>query len=216
MSNGISDKGNNGAQAVMGNIYCIVSAMFFSACAYAQLNDPSPALWVAAYLGGGTIPNLILAACPPQTVPTRIMREGLLAYAVVLACLVWYKMVDVAPKLLHELGQDPTSTVPLIQRVLWGFLEHEEGRDSCGLMLLIVHVLYLKSYHLQHPAATLRSTRRGNSMCQQLAPFVFSTLLILILAGSVYMWLVHHPQMVARLKVPHCQGGMFGRDGNEL
>jgi hypothetical protein len=203
----------------MGNIYCIVSALFFSACAYAQLNDPSPALWVAAYLGGGTIPNLIITSCPPQAIPKRIMREGLLAYAAMLACLVWYKMVAVAPMLLNELGRDPTTTVPMIQRALWGFLEHEEGRDSCGLILLIFHVLYLKSYHLQNPAATtnsLGSPRGRTSMTQQLAPVLFAVLLILILAGAVYMWIVHHPQLVSRLKVPHCQGGMFGRDGNEL
>jgi hypothetical protein len=221
MSNSSSDKGNN-AQAVVGNIYCIGSALFFSACAYAQLNDPSPALWVATYLCGGVVPNLILTSSPPQTVPTRFMREFLSAFAAVTACLVWYKMVSVAPILLHELGRDATPKTSVVGRAAWTFLEHEEGRDSCGLILLIFHTLYLKAYHLKDPAAAAAASarsssnsRRGssNSMMQQLSPFVFSILLILLLIGAVYMWLVHHPRMVSRLKVPHCQGGMFGRDG---
>ena len=42
------------------NVYCIVSALFFSACGYAQLNDPLPysVFWFIAYIVGGTVPNL--------------------------------------------------------------------------------------------------------------------------------------------------------------
>eukprot|EP00537_Pseudo-nitzschia_pungens_P009190 CAMPEP_0172380152 /NCGR_PEP_ID=MMETSP1060-20121228/70293_1 /TAXON_ID=37318 /ORGANISM="Pseudo-nitzschia pungens, Strain cf. cingulata" /LENGTH=263 /DNA_ID=CAMNT_0013107901 /DNA_START=497 /DNA_END=1287 /DNA_ORIENTATION=+ len=40
------------------NAYCIVSAMFFAACAYAQLNDPNPIQWFCAYVFGGCVPNL--------------------------------------------------------------------------------------------------------------------------------------------------------------
>ena len=34
-------------------VYSWLSSILFAACAYAQLNDPDPELWVALYLGGG-------------------------------------------------------------------------------------------------------------------------------------------------------------------
>ena len=39
------------------NAYCILAAIFFAACAYAQLNDPDPVLWILGYLFGGCVLN---------------------------------------------------------------------------------------------------------------------------------------------------------------
>ena len=41
------------------NTYCAVSAAFFAACAIAQLNDPDPILWVAGYVTGGCLLNVL-------------------------------------------------------------------------------------------------------------------------------------------------------------
>ena len=41
------------------NTYCAVSAAFFAACAIAQLNDPDPVLWVAGYVTGGCLLNVL-------------------------------------------------------------------------------------------------------------------------------------------------------------
>ena len=41
------------------NTYCAVSAAFFAACAIAQLNDPDPVLWVAGYVTGGCLLNIL-------------------------------------------------------------------------------------------------------------------------------------------------------------
>ena len=41
------------------NTYCAVSAAFFAACAVAQLNDPDPILWVAGYVTGGCLLNVL-------------------------------------------------------------------------------------------------------------------------------------------------------------
>ena len=41
------------------NTYCAVSAAFFAACAIAQLNDPDPVLWVAGYITGGCLLNIL-------------------------------------------------------------------------------------------------------------------------------------------------------------
>lgn len=46
--------------------YLILSCLFFSASAWAQLNDPDPAVWVALYLAGGCGLNLLVWAASRQ------------------------------------------------------------------------------------------------------------------------------------------------------
>lgn len=202
------------------NLYCILSAFFFGACAYAQLNDPDPFLWVLSYIGLGVLPNLLLTSCPPKSIPVPASRMTLLGSAGILTCVILYKTISVIPKLELEASQG----------MGWHFLEHEEGRDSCGLLLLVLHALYLCAAFLQDPRS--RQLKRRSSSRSKLqsgggsgSDFVSSLLAVLsspivqaigllsILVGAVYLWVVHHPDMVAKYKVPHCQGGMFGRDG---
>jgi hypothetical protein len=68
---------------------------------------------------------------------------------------------------------------------------------------------------------TTQSSRRKstittirNIIC---SPTILSIILLMVLGISIYTWIVHHPEMVAKYGVPHCQGTMFGReDNNEL
>ena len=199
------------------NVYCILSALFFATCAYAQLNDPDPAAWVAAYLGMGVLPNLVLTSCIFHDDRLRnSVRAALTGCAALMAVVVTFKVVTVMPKLEVEAEQG----------LGWHFLEHEEGRDSCGLVLLILHVLYLKSSFLGDPRQQSMQRRRSSGKLQSGGDNFLSSILAVcssqavqaiallgVLVGAVYLWVVHHPDMVAKYKVPHCQGGMFGRDG---
>jgi Transmembrane family 220, helix len=216
---------HNNETTFVSNLYCILSAFFFGACAYAQLNDPEPFLWVLAYMGLGVLPNLVLTSCPPQSVPISTMRATLFGLATVLVCVILYKVITVMPKLELEASQG----------LGWHFLEHEEGRDSCGLLLLVLHTLYLCASFLQDPRRQLQrrgggSSNNGNRnntlssngstnefvsslLAVAKSPMVQGMGLLSILVGAVYLWIVHHPDMVAKYKVPHCQGGMFGREG---
>jgi hypothetical protein len=194
-----------------------VSALFFATCAYAQLNDPDPTLWVMAYIGMGVFPNLILTSCPLREKQLRnLLGAVLTGCAVIMTTVVTFKVVTVMPKLELEASKG----------LGWHFLEHEEGRDSCGLLLLILHAMYLKVSFLRDARqAMMRRRSSGKLQSSTGSDFISSVMaigsshvvqaifLLGVLAGAVYMWIVHHPYMVAKYKVPHCQGGMFGRDG---
>jgi hypothetical protein len=197
--------------SVVTNVYCILSALFFATCGYAQLNDPHPTMWVLAYLSGGVLPNLLLTSCPPNVIPLTVLRNTLLGFCATLLAVIVYKVATVIPKLEQHLD-------------FFHFLEHEEGRDTCGLLLLVLHDLYLTTaFTTPRKKKRLSSSPRGSNGRQELfveslvavgsSTIVQSVVLIGILAGAAYLWVVHHPSMVAKYKVPHCQGGMFGRDG---
>jgi hypothetical protein len=125
-----------------------------------------------------------------------------------------YKVVTVIPKLEQQLD-------------FFHFLEHEEGRDTCGLLLLVLHDVYLTATFTMPRKKQKRpssSPKKGSGGQQKdffveslvsvgSSTIVQSVVLIGVLAGAAYLWVVHHPSLVAKYKVPHCQGGMFGRDG---
>ncbi|KAG7351495.1 transmembrane family 220 helix protein [Nitzschia inconspicua] len=205
---------SNQPVSAVSNLYCILSAFFFGACAYAQLNDPDPFLWVLSYTGLGVFPNLLVTTCPPKSIPIGTLRMILLGLAALLTCTILYKIISVIPKLELEASKG----------LGWHFLEHEEGRDSCGLLLLVLHTLYLCTAFLQDPQLRRlqplqqRSSQNNNRFVSSISavassPVVQAVGLLSVLVGAVYLWLVHHPDMVAKYKVPHCQGGMFGREG---
>mmetsp|Transcript_61518 Transcript_61518/g.150573 ORF Transcript_61518/g.150573 Transcript_61518/m.150573 type:complete len:209 (-) Transcript_61518:480-1106(-) len=193
---------------VLSNVYAFGSALFFAACAYAQLNDPgwNPVFFAIAYISCGVGPNLFLTSCPVRSIPRQTMSTVLNAGVAILAFAIIFKIITVSPKL--ELAHDT------IQDFTWAFMEHEEGRDTCGLVLLILHLLYLKTNYLQDPV--LERISRKTSSSGTVSPVVFSVVILTVLCWAVYMWVVHHPEMVRKYGLKHCQGEMFGRDGSEL
>jgi hypothetical protein len=204
------------------NAYCIVSALFFSACAYAQLDDPNPIQWFCAYVFGGTVPNLYwmtTTGSSSSTVKQKLVL-ALHGFVALLALAILYKLVTVAPKLLEDASEHHHG-------ILWAFMEHEEGRDSCGLLLLILHASYLNSVIARGPRNPRRSPRNSSdggslsdaaaSGTMALPPTLVVVLLFGILGVCVYVWIVHHSDLVAKHGLKHCQGEMFGRvDGGEL
>lgn len=188
------------------NAYCIVSALFFSACAYAQLNDPNPVQWFCAYVFGGTVPNLYwMNTCgtrDPST--TEKLVNALKVYVILLGLAIVYKLVAVAPKLIEEAAEHHHG-------LLWAYMEHEEGRDSIGLLLLILHTSYLRSVLMRGPSSPRKSTSSSSGVV--VSPTVMAVGLFAVLGVSVYIWIVHHPELVAKHGLKHCQGEMFGRMG---
>ena len=194
------------------NAYCIVSALFFSACAYAQLNDPNPVQWFSAYVFGGCVPNLywMTTSGKGPAIITKKLVTALRVFVVMLGLAIVYKLVTVAPKLSEDEKQ---------HGLLWAFMEHEEGRDSCGLLLLIFHSVYLGSVLTHGPRTPRRSPKSGSSIEVSeafLSPTVVAVGMFGVLGLCVYVWIVHHPELVAKHGLKHCQGEMFGRDGGEL
>ena len=200
------------------NAYCIASALFFSACAYAQLNDPNPVRWFCAYVFGGTVPNLYwMSHCNHGTRGggTRgKLSPALRGFVALVVLAVLYKLATVFPKLPAE-GSD--------HGVLWAFLEHEEGRDSCGLLLLVLHVSYLDSVlsgsgpgRASRPSGSAMTPTRTSGTTAAPSPALAALGLCALLGLCVYVWIVHHPDLVARHGLAHCQGEMFGRTGGEL
>lgn len=216
------------------NAYCIVSALFFSACAYAQLNDPNPVQWFCAYVFGGTVPNLYWMTTAGSsssnssnsnfnsnsgTVKQKLVLS-LHGFVALMALAILYKLITVAPKLLEDVTEHHHG-------ILWAFMEHEEGRDSGGLLLLILHASYLNSVIARGPRNPRKSPRNSSdggdaaiaaaSGSMALPPTLVAVVLFGVLGYCVYAWIVHHPDLVAKHGLKHCQGEMFGRvDGGEL
>lgn len=205
------------------NAYCIVSALFFSACAYAQLNDPNPVQWFCAYVFGGCIPNLYWmtigsnessSSSNNKSTATQRLILALHGFVVLVVLAIVYKIVSVAPKLMEEVEEHHHG-------FLWAFMEHEEGRDSCGLLLLILHTSYLNSVLKKGPSQRRKiessssngHTQGGAPASILLSPAFLSLGLFGILGVCVYVWVVHHPELVAKHALKHCQGEMFGRVG---
>uniref|UniRef100_A0A448ZHG5 Uncharacterized protein n=1 Tax=Pseudo-nitzschia multistriata TaxID=183589 RepID=A0A448ZHG5_9STRA len=194
------------------NAYCIVSALFFSACAYAQLNDPNPVQWFCAYVFGGCVPNLywMTTSTDSNSATTEKLVLALHGFVGGLGLAIIYKLATVAPKLLDEMTEHHHG-------LLWAFMEHEEGRDSCGLLLLIFHASYLASVIKKKGPDHRRQQMNGNNgrgaPSVMLSPAVLSLGLLGVLAVCVYVWVVHHPELVAKHGLKHCQGEMFGRAG---
>jgi len=204
------------------NAYCIVSALFFSACAYAQLNDPYPVVFFTAYVFGGTVPNLYwmtLASCVGGSKAsgsnsiTQTLVLAIRGFVALLVLFILYKLIVLAPKLLEDVSEHHHG-------LLWAFMEFEEGRDSIGLLLLVMHASYLNSVLERGPnPPPRRSPRNSDSEGGALAA-VPTTVIVVGLFGvlslCVYTWIVHHPDLVAKHGLKHCQGEMFAGIGGDL
>eukprot|EP00588_Corethron_pennatum_P004371 CAMPEP_0194286760 /NCGR_PEP_ID=MMETSP0169-20130528/33248_1 /TAXON_ID=218684 /ORGANISM="Corethron pennatum, Strain L29A3" /LENGTH=222 /DNA_ID=CAMNT_0039033273 /DNA_START=102 /DNA_END=770 /DNA_ORIENTATION=+ len=213
----------NAIDAFAINVYCIVSAFFFSACAYAQLNDPNPVQWFCAYVFGGIVPNLYWMTLTTNnknsnnTCVTKRLVLALHSFVAIMGTAIVYKMITVVPKLLADVEKH--------HGLLWAFMEYEEGRDTCGLLLLIFHTAYLNSVIRRGPSIRWRSGNAGSNGSSSssidppvpmiVSPAILSLGLLFILGVSVYVWVVHHPELVAKYGLKHCQGEMFGLGGGD-
>eukprot|EP00536_Pseudo-nitzschia_multiseries_P005361 jgi/Psemu1/12416/gm1.12416_g len=213
------------------NAYCIVSAMFFAACAYAQLNDPNPVQWFCAYVFGGCVPNLYWMTTTTtagnayrnrngngngndNSSTTQKLTMALDGYRLAVVLAIVYKLATVAPKLAKEAEET------FQHGWVWAFLEHEEGRDSVGLLLLVGHVSCLNASLKQQQQQQQQQHQRGSGTASRprwtMSPAVLSVGLLVVLSVCVYVWIVHHPELVAKHGLKHCQGEMFGRIAGEL
>lgn len=133
--------------------YNLAAVPFFAACAYAQLNDPEPALWISAYLFGGVFLTLTALTAvhygsPHDQLPYSDAAQ-LRLWTRKMSLLASLATVCVALRLLisvvregnldwgREFGKQP-------QKLAWSLLEHEAGRDACGLLLLAMHTMQLQ------------------------------------------------------------------------
>jgi hypothetical protein len=161
------------------NIYCLASALFFAACAYAQLNDPDPLLWILGYLTGGVVLN-ILVVVDISAAPFLITL-----FVAGISAVVGYWATLVYPKVDFD---------GMPQVVAWSILELEEGREIAGLIILLLHALRLKGYG---------SPRQGIVGGSSILP---TLVLTGVLSGAVYMWVYYQPQMNSRYQTEHCSG----------
>ena len=96
--------------------YLTLSAIFFAACAIAQLNDPDPFLWVIDYIFCGCILNLHAAANLLDAYHFTVINNRLIPAAAI--CRIF---INLWPKI------DIIMSLPYKQ-LAWSILEYEEGR----------------------------------------------------------------------------------------
>jgi TRAP-type C4-dicarboxylate transport system permease large subunit len=150
-------------------LYMLLSAAFFVACAYAQLNDPDPEIWVATYVFCGAVLNM-LALLGISSLKTAMLlahhkktdgdkRTGAAAAAAstgsslysIVVSLTWASAIFLGVFLAYEwavIAQRYGVVLPAVVDLkhVWSFLEMEEGREVVGLLLLLVHVLVLSVF----------------------------------------------------------------------
>lgn len=160
----------------LSTFYSIVSGCFFAACAYAQANDPDPALWVLGYVWAGCVVNLLVRYPSLQwLVRLTVLANG--------AIVVFWTYVFLVPDLDFKL----LSKSPL--DFVWSILELEQGREVVGLLLLWGHGLLLQS-----------GTSRGGTSTG------LGLVALAVLGLSVYLWRYYQPTMNAKYQVEHCSG----------
>jgi hypothetical protein len=174
--------------------YLIVSSIFFLACAWAQLNDPDPEIWATLYVVAGAVFNYILLVTSSPTL-TRIVLSA--AMMIIVSCCLYSAF------LLQQVYPDMDIRLPASQ-LAWSFLEHEQGREIVGLLLLVGHLLQLDGCvkHLQ-PTATSKSTRSH-------ASWLGLAVMAVGLAWGIYAWIEYQPLMNAKYSTPHCNGAFDG------
>lgn len=188
-------------------VYSWLSSILFAACAYAQLNDPDPELWVALYLGGGSFltyyqyrQNSKMKKDNDDAQRSRVVSQ-----------LVMYVMVYIA--LGARLG---LKLWPMMQEMFaehstfsargWAFLEFEEGREVGGLIMLLLHTLQLFTYVPGKTGGPGSGTVR--ILSNLLSAFVMTSL-----ATAVWMWYWHQPMLnTGKYAEEHCDGMFDGSD----
>ena len=187
--------------------YLTLSAIFFAACAIAQLNDPDPFLWVIDYIFCGCILNLLHAANPLDAYHFSVVNNRLIPAGLVVNCAAICKIfINLWPKI-------DDMSLPYKQ-LAWSILKYEEGREISGLILLVLHIIKLRGYYLHTSSSNSTKKNSGIGSSNNIGTLV----VLAVIAGAVYLWIYYQPQMNARYKMEHCDGA-FGTDrssGSEL
>ncbi|EDQ85450.1 uncharacterized protein MONBRDRAFT_11784 [Monosiga brevicollis MX1] len=177
-------------QSLSARTYLVLAGAFFAACAWAQINDPDSLPWMAAYLGLGTLLNAVvvtgwtsglLASVLPMVVGGILAFAGHLLYTI-------RTDLDVTPQGPSASWQDNAAAL------VWQILEHEQGREVGGLLLLAAHVGFLR-------ALAGAQAGRTTGWANKLAALV----MVLALGGAAYAWRFQ-PEMNARYHTEHCSG----------
>lgn len=171
--------------------YLVLAALFFSAAAFANLNDPDPLWWVVAYVGGGVA---LPAAHALESRPAR--RRQLLGAAAALAAALGVVISVFSGRLWPRLDFG----LPL-GALAWSALEEEEGREAVGLTLLLLHVLHVASLLLPEGEGGGRSSRVSAGAMLALGGAV---------VAAIGAWVFARPDMIAKQGVAHCEGAFGG------
>lgn len=171
-----------------GQTYAIVASTFFSLCAYVQLNDPDPELWVSLYIVCGV--GLSCAASQSSMAATvapliRTSAVGCLVYGIVLCKSVGAKM-------------EQTYTW---DTWFWEVLSHEEGREVGGIITLILHSSYLLVIcNDGDQVSARRIENKKDKNCSRLR----GTAALVAIALASFLWYFYQPLMNVRYPQHHC------------
>mmetsp|Transcript_16984 Transcript_16984/g.35901 ORF Transcript_16984/g.35901 Transcript_16984/m.35901 type:complete len:216 (-) Transcript_16984:921-1568(-) len=187
------------------NVYCILSALFFAACAFSQLNDPDPFLWILDYIFGGCLFNILVMMYHPgaeeSDADVRVMCRVLLSiFASVNGMAIFYITMGLLPQIDTGLST---------KELAWSVLEFEEGREIVGLLILLMHVIKLGGYLAE--VTTTSDTKKENSKQTGGQSCVGTVIMAGALAGAIYLWVYYQPEMNAKYKTEHCDGA-FGTE----
>ena len=214
-----SSSSSNKTSAVAG-AYCVLSGLFFAACAYAQFNDPDPLFWILGYVvGGPVLCALTIAANGKATVATQIISSLVDPFLLGNAIVVMFWSYFMISKVDFALP---------MKDLIWSILEFEEGRELAGLLLLLLHVMQIKSFLKEistssttseklskskdDDATTAKSEARNGTLMAS-SGLVATICLTATLIGSIYLWVYYQPAMVQKYQTPHCSG-QFGSVGS--
>ena len=185
--------------------YCVLAAVFFAACAYAQLNDPDPALWVVGYVLGGCVFNaLVVLYHGGKNGDGGGVRSVIRVLMYVFVLINTSAIVYIAVSLLPRIDL----TLPG-KELAWSVLEFEEGREIAGLVILLLHVLKLRGYLSEDIGGGGGGKGNNNTKGGGGYGYVATAAMVGAIIGAVYLWVYYQPEMNARYKTEHCDGA-FG------
>ena len=193
-------------------------------CAWAQVNDPDPELWVTFYLLCGTATGLAGSLAPQAAAQWRArLLTASFFLCTIVSGLVALELRDAvpAPPFTEVLSLLKSQAVkPAFDATgawCWGLLELEQGRELVGVLLLGLHNLLLRLLLRSNPACPNTNKKKNGSSKEttNASSCVSSTGMAQVLglgamtaalALAVYAWVLYQPLMNAKHNTPHCNG----------
>lgn len=190
-------------------VYCILAAVFFAACAYAQLNDPDPVMWILGYVLGGCVYNILVITKYPVSTKGDDRSGFHIMWYITFMDIFSILNVSAIIYILMTLLPRTDPSLPL-RELAWSVLELEEGREVAGLFLLFLHVLKLRGYLTESTGEEMTKnpivSRYGH---------VGTAVMIGAIICAVYLWVYYQPEMNARYQTGHCDG-VFSSGDNRV